>query len=74
MMSELVTYAYTRQCHVTAANVEELLPVADHYHVLGVVKACCDFLLNHLTPINCIGIRNFARFYSCNVTAAKAHR
>lgn len=42
---------------VTVDNVEQLLPAADQFHVIGLVKACCDFLQRELTPANCIGIR-----------------
>ena len=59
---------------VTATNVERLLPVADQFHVLGLVKQCCDFLEKHLDWDNCIGIRNFAHTYNCDALESKANR
>ena len=65
MMSIIIDYAYTRDCHVTAENVERLLPAADQFHVIGLMKSCCEFLASQLAPENCIGIRDFARYYFC---------
>ncbi len=65
MMAIIIEYAYTRDIQVTSDNVERLLPAADQFHVLGLVKACCSFLSRQLDRDNCIGIRNFARYYYC---------
>ena len=74
MMSLIIEYAYTRDTNVFAGNVERLLPAADQFHVLGLVKACCSFLGGQLDPHNCIGVRNFARQYFCNVLDRTAQR
>jgi len=66
MMGLIIDYAYTRETDVMADNVERLLPAADQFHVLGLVKRCCDYLASGLDVDNCIGIRNFARTYFCN--------
>lgn len=65
VLEMVIDFAYTREADITAENVEELLPVADHLHIIGLVKACCQFLKANLTFENCIGIRNFARTYFC---------
>lgn len=64
-MAAIIEYAYTRHAKVTASNVEQLLPAADHFHVMGLVKACCEFLVAELCPQNCIGVRKFAHSYFC---------
>lgn len=74
MMGLIVDYAYTRDTAVTAENVERLLPAADQFHVLGLVKRCCNYLLSCLDWDNCIGIRNFARTYFCTNLERTAHR
>lgn len=38
IMALVIDYAYTHHAKVTAANVEQLLPAADQFHVLGLVK------------------------------------
>lgn len=65
VMSVLVDYAYTRKAKVTSDNVEQLLPAADQFHMLGLIKACSDFLMKELGPENCIGIQKFAQSYFC---------
>ncbi len=65
VMSQIIEYAYTRNATITAANVERLLPAADQFHVLGLLKSCTAFLMKELDLDNCIGIRNFARNYFC---------
>jgi len=74
MMGLIIDYAYTRDTDVTAENVERLLPAADQFHVLGLVKRCCDYLAEGLDVDNCIGIRNFARSYFCNNLERIANR
>ena len=66
IMSTIVDYAYTRHVDINADNVEMLLPAADQFHVVGIVKKCCDFLTAQLCPENCIGIHKFARAYFCH--------
>ena len=51
----ILDYAYTGSCKVTPENVEQLLPLADQFEVLGVVQLCCQFLLHELRPDNCLG-------------------
>lgn len=51
----ILDYAYTGTCTVTADNVEQLLPLADQFEVLGVIQLCCLFLLQELRPENCLG-------------------
>ncbi|CAG9561424.1 unnamed protein product [Danaus chrysippus] len=65
-MSLILDYAYTGSCTVTAENVENLLPYADQFDVVGVIQLCCQFLLQELRPHNCLGIFKFARCYFCS--------
>ena len=62
----LAQFAYTREVAVNADNVERLLPAADQFHVIGLIKACSDFLMAQIEHENCLGIRNFARHYFCH--------
>ena len=49
MMGIIIEFAYTRQAHVSSVNVEQLLPAADQFHVLGLVKVGVPSILL-LTP------------------------
>ncbi|XP_041987203.1 kelch-like protein 10 [Aricia agestis] len=65
-MNLILDYAYTGTCKVTEENVENLLPYADRFDVVGVIQLCCIFLLQQIRPHNCLGIFKFARCYFCN--------
>ncbi|XP_070152244.1 kelch-like protein 10 [Polyergus mexicanus] len=65
IFSLILDYAYTGICDINADNVEQLLPIADQFEVLGIVQLCCQFLLQELRPENCLGIFKFARHYFC---------
>lgn len=65
-MGLILDYAYTGTCMVTAENVENLLPYADQFDIVGVIQLCCQFLLQQLRPHNCLGIFKFARCYFCS--------
>lgn len=70
----ILDYAYTGTCKITDDNVEELLPLADQFEVLGVVQLCCQFLLQELRPENCLGIYKFARHYFCHDLEEKGRK
>ncbi|XP_060819012.1 kelch-like protein 10 [Bombus pascuorum] len=74
IFSLILDYAYTGTCNVNADNVEQLLPLADQFEVLGVVQICCQFLLQELRPENCLGIFKFARHYFCRDLEEKGRK
>ncbi|KAK9739185.1 Kelch motif [Popillia japonica] len=65
IIQKLMDFAYTGCCGIASDNVEVLLRYADQFEVLGVIQLCCQFVLEHLKPHNCIGILHFARHYFC---------
>ncbi|XP_074111306.1 kelch-like protein 10 [Cotesia typhae] len=74
LFSLILDYAYTGNCKVTVANVEQLLPIADQFEVLGVVQLCCQFLLQELSPENCLGVYKYAKSYFCHDLEEKARK
>lgn len=74
IMGIIVEYAYTRNTLVTEDNVEYLLPAADHFHIMGLVKACTNFLMRQIDHHNVIGIRNFAKHYFCTSLERACHK
>jgi kelch-like protein 10 len=70
----ILDYAYTGHCNVTSENVEHLLPIADQYEILGVLRQCCQYLLENLQPENCLGIFRFAKQYFCHDLEDQAHK
>lgn len=66
IFSLILDYAYTGTCNVNADNVEQLLPLADQFEVLGIIQLCCQFLLQELRPENCLG--KVKMYIKCNNT------
>ncbi|XP_054719276.1 kelch-like protein 10 [Uloborus diversus] len=48
---------------VTSDNVNELLPAADQFNVLSMIDCCKKFLVDSLTPENCLGVWRFGKEY-----------
>ncbi len=73
-MQLIIEFAYTDSVSVTEGNVQELLIAADQFNVMGIVKACTDFLGKKLRPQNCIGIWQFTDIILCDELQYKAYR
>lgn len=65
MMKLIIEYAYTRTVPIIVDNVERLLVAADQFNVMGIVRACSDFMKSQLCLENCIGICKFTGYYYC---------
>ncbi|KAG7226670.1 hypothetical protein INR49_001840, partial [Caranx melampygus] len=66
MMQLVINYAYTHSVHVAGDNVVEVLGAADQLMIPGIIQACCVFLENNLSPMNCLRIWRLVDFYNCN--------
>lgn len=62
IMRKVVDYAYLRHCDITEHNVHELMVISDYVGMVGLMKLCIEFLINTLTPTNCVKRMLFARF------------
>lgn len=58
----LVNFAYTSSLEISSKKVGELYKTAFSLQMTPVVKACAQFLAQHLNVSNCIGIRKQANF------------
>ncbi|XP_024601447.1 kelch-like protein 10 [Neophocaena asiaeorientalis asiaeorientalis] len=65
MMKLIIEYAYTRTVPITPDNMENLLVAADQFNIMGIVRACCEFLESELCLDNCIGICKFTDYIYC---------
>lgn len=60
----IIEFAYTGQCRITTANVQDLITAADHLSVLRLVHQCVQFISDHTTVVNCLSVVRFARRYA----------
>jgi kelch-like protein 10 len=74
ILDVILDYAYTGHCNVISENVEQLLPIADHFEILGILHQCSQYLLERLQPVNCIGIFKLARQYFLRDLEHRGHK
>ncbi|CAK9302575.1 unnamed protein product [Gordionus sp. m RMFG-2023] len=68
IMEIFINYAYNYQLEIDFYNVEVLLCYADEYHVFGVLKLCCDYLIDNLHTHNALGIHSLVKKYNLPCT------
>lgn len=58
----LIKFAYLRDISfIDDENVYEIYVTADYFGVLGLMKACVEYIGKILSPANCIGLWLFSR-------------
>ncbi|ELU15153.1 hypothetical protein CAPTEDRAFT_88338, partial [Capitella teleta] len=73
-LRRLIDYAYTGKIEITVDNAQDLLAASSLFQYPVIVDGCCEFLMKHLHPSNCLGIEDFAHLHSCSKLEADAHR
>nr|CAH7766199.1 unnamed protein product [Callosobruchus chinensis] len=65
IFQSFLDFAYTGTCTITKDNVKDLLQYADQYEMLDVIQLCCAYLIDELSPSNCLETLKFASQYFC---------
>ncbi|ESP03276.1 hypothetical protein LOTGIDRAFT_137657 [Lottia gigantea] len=71
-LSLVLDYIYTGQVILTEETVQNLLSASNLFQLLSLRDGCAQFMMNHVTVSNCIGIYFFAKAHQCEVLASKA--
>ncbi|XP_075817091.1 kelch-like protein 38 isoform X1 [Microtus pennsylvanicus] len=71
-LEQVITYAYTGEVHISAANVLPLMEAAAMLQYPRVFEACSSYLQSQLTPGNCLGLVRLAEILSCESLKKKA--
>lgn len=58
--------------NLTEDTVQNLLSAANLFQLIPLRDGCAEFMMNHVTVANCIGVFFFAKAHQCNVLALKA--
>ena len=61
----LIKFIYSHSVVICVDNVQSLLQCASMLQLDSVVHACCDFIYNHLSILNCLSVRNFVESHGC---------
>jgi len=64
IFNALLRFIYTDRVQLTDSNVEPLLAAADKYLLSSLKSRCEEFLINHLTTVNCIEMMTLADLYN----------
>lgn len=55
LMEMIIDYAYLRDLSkIDETNVHSMLFISDYLGILGLMKYCIDYIINLLSPENCI--------------------
>ncbi|CAH7114248.1 kelch-like protein 38 [Phodopus roborovskii] len=71
-LEQLITYVYTGEVHITAANVLPLMEAAAMLQYPRVFEACSSYLQSQLAPSNCLGLVRLAEVLNCESLKKKA--
>ena len=63
-LKSIVGFLYTGKLEITERNVQGLLSTASMLDLPGIVGASARFLTRHLSPANCLGIKDFASTFN----------
>ncbi|KAM9324434.1 kelch-like protein 10 [Gastrophryne carolinensis] len=63
IMDQILQYAYTGSVPITTGNVQSLFIAADQFNILGIIGLCSEFLIDHLSVENCIGLHKFLGYF-----------
>ncbi|XP_071116430.1 kelch repeat and BTB domain-containing protein 8-like [Haliotis cracherodii] len=68
----VLDYIYTGQVVLTEESVQNLLSASNLFQLISLRDGCAEFMMNHVTVTNCIGVYFFAKCHECGVLAMKA--
>lgn len=62
IMNCIIDFAYTFDCDIIEANLNELLATAEYFCFFSLVDYCAEFMMKILNPNNCISLMRSTRF------------
>ncbi|XP_076095876.1 kelch repeat and BTB domain-containing protein 8-like [Mytilus galloprovincialis] len=71
-MELVLDYIYTGQVSLSEDTVQHLLSASNRFQLLSLRTGCAEFMMNHITVVNCIGVYFFAKAHECEILALKA--
>ena len=63
-LKEIVSFVYSGKLEITEMNVQGILSTASMLSLQNLVDACAGFMMKHLSPSNCLGVRNFGTLFN----------
>lgn len=63
-LKAIVGFVYSGKLEITELNVQGILSTASLLDLQNVVDACARFMIKHLSPSNCLGVRRFGALFN----------
>lgn len=63
-LKDIVGYVYSGKLEITEMNVQGILSTASFLSLQDLVDACARFMMKHLSPSNCLGVRSFGTMFN----------
>ncbi|XP_067433516.1 kelch-like protein 11 [Thunnus thynnus] len=71
-VESVIQFMYTGEIRVTAANVHEVLELADRFLLAQLKSFCGEFLMKKLSLANCVAVHSLAHMYTLDQLAQGA--
>ena len=72
IMTLVLDYIYTGEVSLSEETVQNLLSAANLFQLIALRNGCAEYMMNHVTVSNSIGMYFFARAHQCEVLARQA--
>lgn len=73
-LKAIISFVYSGRVDMSEANVQGLLSTASFLGLQNIVEACARFMIRHLSYSDCLGMREFSRFFNLDNLQSAAHK
>jgi len=63
-LKAVISYIYSGKVEITESSVQGILSTASFLGLQDIVESCAMFMMSHLSPANCLGVRDFSRLFN----------
>lgn len=63
-LKAIISFVYSGKLDITETNVQGVLSTASLLGLQNVVEACARFMMKHLSPSNCLVVKDFSTLFS----------
>ena len=63
-LKAIISFVYSGKIEMSETNVQGVLSTASFLGLQKIVQACESFMVGHLSPSDCLGMREFSRFFN----------
>lgn len=72
IVKRILDFIYTGSLDIHVDTAQDYLRTGHMLQYTDIVQACCELLFEHLHPMNCLGIKEYASLYGCHELERRA--